>query len=74
MILYRGELFDNSKQAELIDRLKDDLLTPIRDGVVFEREKLIEACDILAAKVLGGAFKEVVRPLMEELNISEKEF
>ena len=74
MILYRGELYENSRQEELIARLKDDLWTPFSEGKALDRDKLIEACDTLASRVLGGEYDDIVKPLLEMLSISEEEF
>ncbi len=74
MILYRGDVYDNSSQDELLDKLPSDLYSPINEGRRLEKSTVIDACDSLARRVLAGDFKEITDPFMAEFNISEEQF
>ena len=74
MIVYRGELYENSMQDELIGRLKNDLYTPIAAGRTLDTDTVIRACDSLAKQVSGGDFDDIVKPFLKRFNISESQF
>ena len=74
MILYKGHLYDNSKQEELIDSLKGDLYAPIFAGRQLMPETVINACDKLVAKVMNGEFDDIVKPFLELYNIDGDQF
>ena len=74
MILYRGDIYDNSSQDELLDKLSSDLYSPINEGRNLDVSTVIDACDSLARRVLAGDFKEITDPFMAEFNISEEQF
>lgn len=74
MILYRGKVYDNSKQDELLESLSSDLYTPINEGHRLDTSTVINACDALARKVIAGDFKEIVDPFIEAFNISDDQF
>ena len=50
MILYKGKVYDNVKQEELLDRLPADLYTPINEGRRLDISAVIDACDDLAMR------------------------
>ena len=74
MILYRGELFDNSSQDELLDKLPTDLYTPISEGRRLDASTVIDACDQLARRVMAGDFSEITDPFIEAFNITSEQF
>ena len=74
MILYRGKVYENSRQNELLERLPGDLYAPLRRGDRLEPETVIAACDALARRVLAGDFDGLVRPLLETYGIGEAQF
>ena len=74
MILYRGDVYDNSSQDELLDKLPSDLYSPINEGRNLDVSTVIDACDSLARRVMAGDFKEITDPFMAEFNISEEQF
>lgn len=74
MILYRGKVYDNSKQDELLESLSSDLYTPINEGCRLDTSTVINACDTLARMVIAGDFKEIVDPFIEAFNISDEQF
>ena len=74
MILYRGELMEDSRQEELLAALETDLYAPLRRGDRLETETVIRAFDALARRVLAGEFDDVVRPLLEAFGIGEDQF
>lgn len=74
MILYHGEIFDDTEQDRLIISLKDDLYIPFCLGKQLDRQTVINACDNLAQKVLRGSFDGIIKPYLEMLSITESEF
>lgn len=74
MILYRGEVYDNSSQDELLDKLPTDLYTPISEGRKLDVSTVIDACDQLARRVMAGDFSEITDPFIEAFNISSEQF
>lgn len=73
MILYQGKIYDDSKQAQLIDGLREDLYKPFEQGRVLDRETVINACDKLCARVMRGDFDSIAKPLIEQFGVSEKQ-
>ncbi|MBR2743298.1 MAG: acyl-CoA reductase [Clostridia bacterium] len=74
MILYRGKLYDNSRQSELIASLRDDLYAPLRCGGTLSPQTVINACDRLMRRVLDGEFDSVIKPFLNAFNVSEAQF
>ena len=74
MILYKGRLYENSRQEELISSLERDLYAPLWRGETLETETVINACDALARRVKGGEYDSVIAPFLETFNISEAQF
>lgn len=74
MILYKGNILANSRQAELISALSRDLYQPIVQGCSLSAHTVIAACDILANKVLDGAFDDIVQPFLAAFNIGGEQF
>ena len=74
MILYKGKVYDNVKQDELLDRLPADLYTPINEGRRLDISTVIDACDDLARRVMAGEFSEITDPFIEAFNISDDQF
>lgn len=74
MILYNGKIFDDCKQLELIENLKNELYKPITDLKQLPKENVINACDTLARKVLNGDFDNIVKPFLKAFNINDMQF
>lgn len=74
MILYRGQVLANSRQEELIEALKDDLYAPINRREYLSTETVINACDQLAQRIVGGEYDDMVKPLLTFFNISDHQF
>lgn len=74
MILYRGQVLENSRQEELIEALKDDLYAPISHCEHISTETVINACDKLAQRIIGGEYDEIAKPLLTFFNISDEQF
>ena len=74
MILYRGEVYENERQGELLERLPLDLYGPLGRGARLEPETVIRACDALASQVLRGDYDHIVRPLLETYGIPDAQF
>lgn len=69
MILYRGEIYDNSKQNELISSLYDDMISTLSTQKYPTIEMVINACDKLYKRVKNHEFDEIALPLLNSLNI-----
>ena len=74
MILYKGQIYENSKQEELINLLKNDIYTPIINGEFLSVKTVINACDKLAEKVMNGEFDNIVIPFLSLFNINKQQF
>ncbi len=74
MILYKGQIYENSKQEELIQSLKNDVYLPIIKGEKLCSETVINACDKLAKKVQSGEFDNIVKPFLNLFNVSKYQF
>lgn len=74
MILYHGEIIQNSRQSEMIESLKDDVYYPIFNRDLLQSETVINACDKLAQKVLNGDFDSVVKPFLDLFHINDMQF
>lgn len=74
MILYKGQIYENSKQDVLIDSLKNDVYNPIISGDILLPQTVINACDKLAKKVQSGEFDNIVKPFLDLFNISTQQF
>ncbi|MBQ3379711.1 MAG: acyl-CoA reductase [Clostridia bacterium] len=74
MILYKGKLYENSRQEELIASLRADLYAPLNRGETLKSRTVINACDSLVRRVKEGEFDSVVKPFLDFFNISEAQF
>lgn len=69
MILYKGEILDNSKQEQLIASLKEDMLSTMQNNDCPSYLTVIDACDYLYQRVINHEFDNVVLPLLSSLNM-----
>lgn len=69
MILYKGEVYSNEKQNELISSLKNDMLFTLQKGDPISYMTVIEACDKLYRRVMNHEFDDVALPLLKSLNM-----
>ncbi len=74
MILYKGKVFEDFKQKELINTLKDDCYETISKAEKITPDDVIHACDVLAKKVRKGDFNHIIHPLLESLDIPIVQF
>jgi hypothetical protein len=74
MILYQGTVYDDSKQKELIQSLKDDCYQTLSLMRKIEAKDVIEACDQIAKKVRNGDYNETILPLLATLDIPFEQF
>lgn len=74
MILYQGQLLENSHQERLLDSLKKDLYQPLIHGKLLPTETVIRACDRFAEKVLRGDFDAVLKPYLASFPLSQTQF
>ena len=63
MILYKGEVYSNEKQNELISSLKKDMLFTLQKEESLSYMTVIEACDKLYKIVMNHEFDYVALPL-----------
>lgn len=74
MILYRGQLRENSEQNDLISALARDVYRPIHEGQRLMAETVIDACDKLVERVRAGEFDDVVQPFLSLFSVGESQF
>ena len=72
MILYRGELHDDSELSGLLGRLESDCLAALA-GEPPTPELVIAACDSLARDIAGGQFDHLLRPFLEAFSIPQSQ-
>ncbi len=69
MVLYRGELFENSEQLRLIESLKGDIYRTLKETPYPTYDIVINACDKLYQKVMNHEYDDIALPLLNSLNI-----
>ena len=69
MILYKGEIYPNEKQAELISSLKEDMYLTLQNKKALSYMTVIEACDKLYQRVICHKFDNIALPLLSALNM-----
>ena len=69
MVLYRGELFENSEQLRLIESLKGDIYRALKEVPYPTYDIVINACDKLYQKVMNHEYDNIAIPLLNALNI-----
>ena len=69
MILYKGEIYPNEKQAELISRLKEDVYLTLQNKKTLSYMTVIDACDKLFQRVINHEFDNIALPLLNALNM-----
>ena len=69
MILYKGEIYSNDKQAELISSLKEDMYLTLNKKETLSYMTVIEACDKLYQRVFNHEFDHIALPLLSALNM-----
>ena len=69
MILYKGEIYPNEKQAELISSLKEDMYLTLQNKETLSYMTVIEACDKLYQRVTNHEFDDIALPLLKALNM-----
>lgn len=69
MVLYRGELFENSEQLRLIESLKGDIYRTLKEVPYPTYDIVINACDKLYQKVMNHEYDNIAIPLLNALNI-----
>jgi len=74
MILYKGELYENSKQDNLLKTLYDDCLSTLSKGNRLSSDTVIRACEGLYKRLLEHEFDKIVLPLLQKFNIPEEQY
>lgn len=69
MILYKGEIYPNEKQAELISSLKEDMYLTLQNKETLSYMTVIDACDRLYQRVINHEFDNIALPLLSALNM-----
>lgn len=69
MILYKGEIYPNEKQAELISSLKEDMYLTLNKKETLSYMTVIDACDKLYQRVFNHEFDHIALPLLSALNM-----
>ena len=69
MILYKGEIYPNEKQAELISSLKKDMYLTLNKKETLSYMTVIDACDKLYQRVFNHEFDHIALPLLSALNM-----
>lgn len=74
MILYKGEVYPDGKQEELISSLKGDMLETLQNNRTLTYNDVIDACDKLYQRVMNHEFDSIVLPLLEMANMPYSTF
>ncbi len=69
MILYKGEIYPNEKQTELISSLKEDMYLTLQNKETLSYMTVIDACDKLYQRVINHEFDDIALPLLKALNM-----
>lgn len=69
MILYKGNIYPNDKQNELISSLKEDMLLTLQNNDTLSYQTVINACDKLYQRVMNHEFDDVALPFLKALNM-----
>jgi len=69
MILYKGEIYPNEKQAELISSLEEDMYLTLQNKETLSYLTVINACDKLYQRVINHEFDDIALPLLKALNM-----
>ncbi len=74
MILIHGEIRENKDQLPIIKALRPDLYKTLARCDFPRPETVIAACDKLQKRVLSGEFDAIVRPLLDQFDITYDRF
>ena len=69
MILYKGDIYPNDKQNELISTLKEDMLLTLQNNETLSYQTVINACDRLYQRVMNHEFDDIALPLLKAINM-----
>ena len=74
MILYKGQIYPDSKQNELIDRLQGDVIETLSKPQRLTPDKVIAASERLYQKVASGYYDGIALPLLNEFGVSYERY
>lgn len=74
MILYKGKIFEDTLQKELLNTLQDDCLNTLSNTSPISTSEVINACDQLTKIIHQGKFDHIIKPLLEEYDIPSDYF
>lgn len=69
MILYKGKIYPDSMQNELIDRLEGDIVATLSNQSPITAETVIAAGDKLYRKAAEGCYDNIALPLLKDFGI-----
>src|SRR5574344_630150 len=74
MILYKGIIYEDSKQESLFTSLENDCYKTINSNTHLQVEQVINACDALYHKLIKGEFDDIILPFLHLADISKEYF
>ena len=74
MILYKGNIYEDIKQKELLSTLHDDCLDTLSNTLPIKTSEVINACDQLTRLIHKGKFDHIIKPLLKEYDIPDDYF
>ena len=74
MILYKGQIYPDSKQDELIDRLQEDIIQTLSKPQRLTAQAVIAASQKLYGKAANGFYDGIAVPLLNEFGVSYKRY
>ncbi|MCH5159363.1 MAG: acyl-CoA reductase [Clostridiales bacterium] len=74
MILYKGKIYPDSKQNELIDRLEGDIIETLSKTERLTTDAVIAASEKLYQKAANGFYDSIAVPLLNEFGISYERY
>ena len=74
MILYKGKIYPDSKQNELIDRLEGDIVATLSKSERLTTAAVIAASEKLYQKAANGYYDGIAVPLLNEFGISYERY
>lgn len=74
MILYKGKIYSDAKQNELIESLEGDILNTLSSPFKLTAERVIAACDKMYKKAADGYYDDIAKPLLNMFGISYERY
>ena len=74
MILYKGQIYPDSKQNDLITSLKDDIVATLSKPKRLTTEAVIAASEKMYQKAANGYYDSIAVPLLNEFGVSYERY